>query len=501
VDRTYYIRAYNNREGGIPSRVATYVARKDLALVELGGTVPPNVVPLPIAGNEPSPGQKVHSLGSPGVSGGLWVYTPGEVRSLVPNKPWVSGTEGSREVNEYEADMIEATSPTNAGDSGGPLVNDRLHLVGVTQGVARNAQSMSQFVNATEVKRLLTAYYKEKGIKPPVESAPSTTEDVASIGGLVKALSNPDAGRRAQAAASLGQLGADAKAAITPLVALLKDKDENVRKSAAEALEQIGSLNQSHLSGLAAALKDANVEVRAAAAAALGKLGSEGEEAVKPLTAALKDSEALVKQKAAASLAQLGSLAKDAVLDLSGVLKDASPDVRAEAAAALGKIGTDAKPAVSALGASLIKDHNRQVKLKILEALGSIGTDASSAVPQITKALKERDKDIKDRAIAALGEIGGKEAIRSLVEQFEARELRPTAEDALVKIGKPALNEINKALQNKSADIRLGAVETLAKMGPDAPNALATLMAMSVRERDARVVQALKKTIEKLRDK
>ena len=51
--------------------------------------------------------------------------------------------------------MIETDSPTNPGDSGGPLVNDKAELVGVTQGGALDAESISIFVDLSEVKRLM----------------------------------------------------------------------------------------------------------------------------------------------------------------------------------------------------------------------------------------------------------------------------------------------------------------------------------------------------------
>ena len=79
--------------------------------------------------------------------------------------------------------MIETDSPTNPGDSGGPLVNDKGELVGVTQGAALDAQSLSIFVDLSEVKRLLrrrgvqalrsdtatTAAQPKEPLKPPRE--------------------------------------------------------------------------------------------------------------------------------------------------------------------------------------------------------------------------------------------------------------------------------------------------------------------------------------------
>jgi len=126
----------------------------DLALITLEG-IPNGAKVMALAKDAVSPGQQIHSVGNPGASGALWVYTPGKVRQVY-QKQFKSGGEG---VELYiDAKVVETDSPTNPGDSGGPLVNDRGELVGVTQGGARNAQSVSTFIDLTEVRTLLKKY-------------------------------------------------------------------------------------------------------------------------------------------------------------------------------------------------------------------------------------------------------------------------------------------------------------------------------------------------------
>ena len=50
--------------------------RCDLAVIELE-RMPPGVQALRLAASSVVPGQRIHSIGNPGVSGALWVYTPG----------------------------------------------------------------------------------------------------------------------------------------------------------------------------------------------------------------------------------------------------------------------------------------------------------------------------------------------------------------------------------------------------------------------------------------
>lgn len=137
---------------GIPGEVVEVDREADLALIRID-RVPEGVPELTLAAASPDPGTAVHSIGNPGKSGALWVYTPGKVRQVY-SKKWKAKLD-ERTVHTFEAKVIETDSPTNPGDSGGPLVNDRGELVGVTQGGSIDAQSLSLFVDLSEVKRFL----------------------------------------------------------------------------------------------------------------------------------------------------------------------------------------------------------------------------------------------------------------------------------------------------------------------------------------------------------
>ena len=149
-ERQYYL----DRAGrlGIPGEVVEFDKEADLALIRID-RVPDDVKPLPVAAESPEPGQTVHSIGNPGRSGALWVYTPGKVRQVY-SKKWKAKL-NERTIHTFEAKVVETDSPTNPGDSGGPLVNDAGELVGVTQGGALDAESLSLFVDVSEVRRFL----------------------------------------------------------------------------------------------------------------------------------------------------------------------------------------------------------------------------------------------------------------------------------------------------------------------------------------------------------
>ena len=140
---------------GIPGDVIELDRQADLALIRLD-RLPPDVPEMTLAASSPDPGQTVHSIGNPGQSAALWVYTPGKVRQVY-RKKWEAKAD-ERTVLKFEAKVVETDSPTNPGDSGGPLVNDRAELVGVTEGGVAPGQAnlLSTFIDVSEVRKLLT---------------------------------------------------------------------------------------------------------------------------------------------------------------------------------------------------------------------------------------------------------------------------------------------------------------------------------------------------------
>ena len=143
------------RRGQAVNATVLHVDKKrDLAVLELA-TLPASAQVIRLASQSTGPGKRVHSIGNPGVSKALWVYTSGTVRAVLHQK-WTA-KERNRELN-FEAQVVETQSPINPGDSGGPMVNDNGDLVAVTQGMSTNAQSISIFVDVSEVKTFLASH-------------------------------------------------------------------------------------------------------------------------------------------------------------------------------------------------------------------------------------------------------------------------------------------------------------------------------------------------------
>ncbi len=154
-DKNHYLKLNNAEREKFKAQVVAFNEAKGLALLKLDH-VPPGAEALPFAGKSARPGQLVHSIGNPGGSGALWVYTSGTVRTPPYQKQWQSLGVGGK--MNHDALIIETQSPTNPGDSGGPLLNELGELVAVTQGNNLIVNSISLFIDVGEVRPFLRAH-------------------------------------------------------------------------------------------------------------------------------------------------------------------------------------------------------------------------------------------------------------------------------------------------------------------------------------------------------
>jgi tetratricopeptide (TPR) repeat protein len=143
-ERAYYLKQGRTIRG----RVIATDPRRDLAAIELE-SLPEGVKALKLALESAEPSDRVHSVGNPGASAALWVYTSGTVRQVYRQRVKYAGGQ------EVDARMIETQSPINPGDSGGPVVNDQGELVGVTASHRTDAQLVSYCIDVSEVKAFL----------------------------------------------------------------------------------------------------------------------------------------------------------------------------------------------------------------------------------------------------------------------------------------------------------------------------------------------------------
>jgi len=291
---------------------------------------------------------------------------------------------------------------------------------------------------------------------------------------LVSLLGAPSGSVRRHAAEAL-RGSVDARA-ISALAAAVGDEEREVRIAAIGELGRLGA--QKARPELERALAGSDEETASAAARALGQLGDRA--AVEPLIAALGRSERHVRREAADALARIGD--SSALPSLLRAVRTAAPDRRATAIVALGGVvrhRPDATARELLLGYA--EGNDAAAALAALDALGAMGDRA--AVPRLSRIVGSRfDDDVRQRALAALGDIGGDEAMHTLVTMlagdFGDPRVRAEAAWALGKQRRPsdaALAALTEALRASPPPVRANAAAALYRLGR-APDALVRLL-------------------------
>jgi len=290
--------------------------------------------------------------------------------------------------------------------------------------------------------------------------------------------------------------------------ALGYDKDPLVRQAAADALGETGDPRA--VKPLIAALRDRNAPVRQAAAKALGRIRDC--QAVEPLIAVVGDGVQMVRQAAVYALGEIGD--GRAVQVLVTALGEPDAKMRKVAAEALGKT-TDTRtlePLVAALN-----DADQEVCHATVDALVKSG---QPAVEPLVNAFRGADQALGEAIVAALVRIG-EPATEPLVaalrsESLEVGEFAAEALDRLcwqpdtdeagaaywivkrqwqkcVGIGTPAVRPLIVALQDRDANMRQAAAQTLGYIGDK--RAVEPLVAALSDENDVDVRRAIDRAL------
>jgi len=318
--------------------------------------------------------------------------------------------------------------------------------------------------------------------------------------GLVNALEENDAELNRAAESALNKMGLLDASAVPILKKVLGSSKLPLRLFAAKALGTIGPPARDAIFELSRALMDMDRAVRLEATLSLGKIGPAAGSA-HPLVAALLDKDPEVSARALDELEKVDRFVKADVPGLLLLLPSNQPAVRVFAASALGKIGPEARDAVPLLRKGLT-DAEAKVRRSAATALGKIGPPAWSAAPDLALALKDRDIPVRKNAAAAVAAIGAdaQPAFASLVQAMKDKAIQEEAFSALVQIGKRAVPDLIKAVEDKSDyAFRLRVIQALGNIGPDARDALEALTVLSTMDKYATVRQAAREAVAKIR--
>ncbi len=283
-----------------------------------------------------------------------------------------------------------------------------------------------------------------------------------AVGALGRALSDPDAGVRSAAAEALG--ASEQPDATMPLLGHLDDATPAVRRAVVNALSRLGDARA--VVPLIGKIQDSRPNVRRAVAVALGELGDR--RATSALLLALRDPDEIVRVGALEALGRLRDA--QATLAVSALVEDdpRSP-VRAAALDALARIGS--KEALDVLVGALSGDEDGSGNGAARRALASMG---SAAVPRLRKCLTGQPAPaVADGCALALGDIGAKAAVPTLVDALRRGVVRPRAVlEALGAIKEPkSLPTVLEHLEDSDPLVRVDAIDaTAALLDPQTPD-------------------------------
>jgi HEAT repeat protein len=257
-------------------------------------------------------------------------------------------------------------------------------------------------------------------------------------------------------------------AALPDLRQALGHARRDVRWEAAFAFSWHGGANlpaKEAVPELARLLHDPSSEVRALAASALSRVVPAGSE---ELLKALKDPDPGTREAAVVAIADVRQRPDGSLAGLRAALGDQHSRVRRAAAFAMVKVlGKDAGDAVPELAKLLTIEPGWWERCKAADALGEIGPGAKAAVPELRKALRAEESNVRGAAAQNLGRIGtaASEARPDLAVLLSdsAPQERRIAVWALGRIGPAAVPNLRAALASPDAEVRELAAATLAR--------------------------------------
>jgi HEAT repeat protein len=229
---------------------------------------------------------------------------------------------------------------------------------------------------------------------------------------------------------------------------LAGDKLSYARVHAAQALGVLGERSVTYIGALTEALSDRDLDVAGAAAQALGSLGRQkllkaGE--MQTIAAILNDPKAARQGRAhaAGTIGLIGDNAEAHIPDLLAALPDPDDLVAASASQALVAMRYNLKDAQVASIAALLTHKEPVVRARAVQILGALDDKGKVALPDIIKALQDKDPGVVKNVIAVLAQMGQSFEHLNAVEtaltpmlEHPDKDVQLTANQALGAIGK-----------------------------------------------------------------
>jgi len=285
---------------------------------------------------------------------------------------------------------------------------------------------------------LREAWLSDVNKQPHAERILSVRSPTRATTALLTLVREGSARLRLEAMQLLALPGLDARPALDTILSQLASDDKFLRRAAAEALAAIGP---ELLPRLRTLLDDNDPRVRAAAARAVAFIGVPARRLADKLLQRLQEGEPAECIQAALAYWRVEGVSEAPLAVLDYLLKDVDLDERWEAVEVIGQIASEAQPPIKGLTevlVNLLKDRDARVRAMAARWLWRRVRQSKPVVPLLRDVLSGRDVLARRIALETLGELD--------------EEARPT----------PLLVA---ALQERDPNLRLAAIEGLARVG------------------------------------
>ena len=310
--------------------------------------------------------------------------------------------------------------------------------------------------------------------------AVESVRDVSAVPLLTAALTYEEAEARRGAARALGQIG-DIEAGFG-LEAATRHEDPQTQRLAGQALGRLRTREAAQ--ALTALINQDDWQIRATAVSALGQIG--GPRTLIPILTMLSDPVWQVRRRAAQAVQLLRG--PDIVPTLLTAIEDTNAWGRFHIIETLGEIGDPS--ALNLLEPTLDSEGDLQLRLSAAQALARMQHPRGK--PLILRTLNAPNAQTRALAAIALGFSGDVRAVQHLVrfdtiigpdpDTPEGAYRRERVQQALIRIGAPALPELITALASRAPIVRQTVGDALVEIGdPSVPALVQALSAAPAR--------------------
>jgi len=271
--------------------------------------------------------------------------------------------------------------------------------------------------------------------------------------------------------------------AVPHLRPFLESEDARKYSLGCEACRVIGEPCAVYVPLLLKRLKENNPRLRGPSIGAMANFGQAALPALDEVIAALDAEPFMTKVHACKVLVSLGPDAKPAGEKLVELAEKGNPSVRSWATVALGSIGPVEQYDVVEILNDKLDEFLLLDKQRALQGLALVGPPAKRALPNIERLMRDKSKSCPHDAAYAHWKITGNAdpAVTVLVELLQDINFQGDAIETLGDMGPEAKNAVPTLIEqlNSSEDyLRESAVLTLGAIGPQAKESLPALRKM-----------------------